>query len=458
MQDPLTPTNLNSTASPQLEPAEPVIKDDEASRQAAADLIRQKVAAAYGDEPSAKQELAEVASIDRPRSKHQAYMQQLSQSGKSLVEIQTAWHNYYAALPHEEKYQVWQEFYSGQSGSMQQPTAQPAAQPVVNPQPPAAHTSTEIYPTAQPIPQQPVIAKFAEQPAVQPPAAPAASQSYGTLVRTPEPYTPPASTPTAADIKQRILNNVSGSRRISKNNPLRSLAFGLGTGMVVIAIFLFSFFNEVFLAPFIQPSRMASETPVIVDPASAVVGQTTKVIIPKINVEIPVDYSQTSTDEKTFEKALDTGVVHYPTTVRPGQAGNAAFFGHSSNNIFNPGKYKFAFVLLHELVEGDTFYLTYEGKVYVYRMISRRVVEPTEISVLGPIPGKTATATLITCDPPGTSLKRLVVVGEQISPAPGTNVAPPAPAEGAPILSASQQTNLPGNGPTLWSRLWGSVF
>ncbi|HVI60559.1 MAG TPA: class E sortase, partial [Candidatus Saccharimonadales bacterium] len=139
---------------------------------------------------------------------------------------------------------------------------------------------------------------------------------------------------------------------------------------------------------------------------------------------------------------------HYPTTVRPGQQGNAAFFGHSSNNIFNKGKYKFAFVLLRTLQNGDTFYLTYEGKVYAYKVISKTVVEPSQVGVLGPVPGQTATATLITCDPPGTSLKRMVVVGQQISPDPAGNAAAAA-GTGEAVTGDS----LPGNGPTLWGRL-----
>jgi LPXTG-site transpeptidase (sortase) family protein len=136
----------------------------------------------------------------------------------------------------------------------------------------------------------------------------------------------------------------------------------------------------------------------------------------------------------------------------PGQLGNTAFFGHSSNNIFNQGKYKFAFVLLHTLVNGDTFYLTYNDKVYVYKVISKTVVSPNDVSVLGSIPGQTATATLITCDPPGTSINRLVVVGQQISPDPSTNtagttLAPPG----------STVTSLPGNGPTLWTQVMSTL-
>ncbi len=223
----------------------------------------------------------------------------------------------------------------------------------------------------------------------------------------------------------------------------------------MLFIFLFTFFNEVFITPFIQPNSKASATPVIVDASTIQAGSTPEVIIPKINVEIPTDYSQTTTDESQIENALEKGVVHYPTTVLPGQQGNAAYFGHSSNNIFNPGKYKFAFVLLHELVPGDTFYLTNKGTVYAYKVISRTIVDPSDVGVLGPVPGQTATATLITCDPPGTSLKRLIVVGQQVSPDPSTNT---AAATNPNITTGQTPQNLPGNGPSLASRLWHDLF
>jgi sortase A len=262
-----------------------------------------------------------------------------------------------------------------------------------------------------------------------------------------------ADTRSAAEIKEAIRNRVTAGGKLKGKHNLQSLLFGVGTGLIAVFIFLFGFFNEVLIAPFIQPSRTAAATPIIVDPNSVQVGDTPQVIIPKINVQIPTDYSQTSTSEAAIQDALENGVVHYPTTKRPGEVGNAAFFGHSSNNIFNKGKYKFAFVLLSELVEGDTFYLTYNGKAYVYRVTSKRIVQPTDVGVLDDTPGK-STATLITCDPPGTSLHRLIVVGEQISPDPSGN----ATERTTPVPTVTSSRQLPGNGPTLWTRIWRAVF
>ena len=371
------------------------------SAPSAADMIRGKVARIYGEEPDARQELAEADTVDR-RSKHQQFMYELGASGKDLATIQTAWHNYYQGLPADERHKVWQEFYASQSAITGQ--AQPAAAS-------AAQT----------------LAKHKQQ-AGKPRKLRDARNTK--------------------DVQTAIRHHVSAGGKLEAKHHIQSLLFGLGMGLVVLLVFLFGFFNEVVITPFIQPSRVSSATPLIVGTDSVAPSATPEVIIPKINVEIPVDYNQTSTNEGSIEAALESGVVHYPTTAMPGQNGNATFFGHSSNNIFNKGKYKFAFVLLRTLVEGDTFYLTYNGKVYVYKVISRDVVDPSNVGVLGPVSGQTATATLITCDPPGTSLKRLVVVGQQISPNPASNTTPEAatPTTSTPVA-------LPGNGPTLWGRL-----
>jgi sortase A len=119
--------------------------------------------------------------------------------------------------------------------------------------------------------------------------------------------------------------------------------------------------------------------------------------------------------------------------------------GHSSNNILNSGKYKFAFVLLRKLEIDDTFFLHKDGIRYTYKVYDKKVVPPTDVSVLGPA-DRANTATLITCDPPGTSVNRLIIVAEQISPDPAGNTA--ATIETEPVTE-----ELPSNAESLWSRL-----
>lgn len=364
----------------------------------AADLIRQKLIQLYSAEPSAPEEIQE-AQANPHHSKHQQFMLQLSQSGKSLAEIQTAWHNYYVGLPDNQKHLVWQEFYQEHNRRTKTTvpiaTVQvaPAAQLVKKPRHPSGHTSQSV-----------------------------------------------------SDIKKQLLTHVRTQSHHKRGGHLKSLLFGLSTGVVVVVILLFGFFNERFLAPFITPSKSVSATPIIIDPANSTVGPEPKIIIPKINVEIPVVYDEPSVQEDAVQRALEHGVLHYATTSNPGELGSGAIFGHSSNNILNKGQYKFAFVLLKRLETGDTFIVQKDGKRYVYRVFAKKIVKPQDVSVLADSGGKTATMSLITCDPPGTSLNRLVVTGEQITPDPSGNVASSAKSDQPPKI-------LPSNSPTLWSRI-----
>jgi len=102
--------------------ATPPLTDGTPQGGAAADVIRDKVARIYGDEPDAKQELNEAEHLQR-RSKHQQFMYDLSTSGRNLAQIQTEWHSYYQNLPPDEKHQVWQEFYASQAAMTGQPKA-----------------------------------------------------------------------------------------------------------------------------------------------------------------------------------------------------------------------------------------------------------------------------------------------------------------------------------------------
>lgn len=371
--------------------------NDPYSAQQAADLARAKIQNFHQPDlqSSPSPYLASPATV--PMSKHQQYMQQLSNSGKSVADIQTAWYQYYENLPDIEKNEVWQEFYVASRENK-----------ISNPQTPST-------------------------PAQQPSTSSTTSNSPG----------------------QAIQSQAEIIRKTTRKQKIQSIVFGLGMGGLVTVILLFGFFNERFIAPFITPSRAVSSTPIIADPLSTEAGPDPEIIIPKINVQIPVVYtvpfnSNAEKYEKAIQAGLEKGVVHYDTTQQPGENGNVVIVGHSSNNIFNKGKYKFAFVLLNKLENGDLFYLTKNRKRYVYRVYEKKIVKPSDVSVLGAT-SKVAAATLITCDPPGTSINRLVVNAEQISPSPELNSV-------SDEDTVNQPKVLPGNAPSLWSRITDLVL
>lgn len=380
----------------------------------AAELIRAKIDRMYLLEPPASDTVNDMALV-KPlhNSPHQQFIESLTNSGKTMPDIQTEWHEYYSALPDADKHAVWREFYQTHAQASQ-----------------SLKRASSLAPSSyQPIEYGPSL-KPSYKPA-------------GRLIRS-NPISRPVMAP--RESKHRLLGQVIG-KKLKRNHGLRSMAFGLIVGGSVAVVMLFGLFNERFIAPLITPSRTLSNTPIISDSTTAV-GSDPKVIIPKINVEIPVVYGQTAVEEAAIQSSLEQGVVHYANTATPGENGNVVIVGHSSNNILNKGKYKFAFVLLNRLEQDDLFMLHKDGKRYTYKVYEKKIVNPNQVEVILP-QTKSATATLITCDPPGTSSKRLVVLAEQISPDPTSNLA-----RRQSDVAAAQPETIPGNAPSLWSRLF----
>ncbi len=380
----------------------------ERSGNPAVELVREKLSKLYGKEPSAERE-AEEAELVVHRSKHQQFMYELTTSGKSLADIQTEWHHYYLALPDEEKHQVWREFYENQE-------------------------------------------KFSKHPAIKKSDPKAEKQTeHVTLPTLPTPHKRLVETPpdqrTIGEVKSQLFEKINAGGKLTPMHHVKSLLFGLSLAAFVGLLVSFTLFNEVFIAPFISPARTVSATPII-GSQTGEVGPESKIIIPKINLEVPVVFGMSTVAEADVQKALEDGVVHYASTPNPGEQGNVAIVGHSSNNILNSGKYKFAFVLLKRLENEDTFFVQKDGIRYTYKVYKKEIVSPDNVAVLD-TQDKPNTITLITCDPPGTSLNRLIVVAEQISPDPTGNK------QSTAIAPSSEETNkLPSNAPTLWSRLW----
>lgn len=106
---------------------------------------------------------------------------------------------------------------------------------------------------------------------------------------------------------------------------------------------------------------------------------------------------------------LANSLVHYFPQSLPGEFGNVVVFGHSTlPQLYNTKDYKTIFTYLPSLEKGDKVDITANGVDYKYQIYDMFVVDPEQVSVLEQ---KTDAAylTLITCVPPGTYWKRLVV-------------------------------------------------
>lgn len=147
-----------------------------------------------------------------------------------------------------------------------------------------------------------------------------------------------------------------------------------------------------------------------------------RIIIPKIGKSIPLVHMTTENLEgenwpeleAQIQDSLRGGVVHYPGTAKPGQYGNVFITGHSSYYPWDPGQFKDVFALLGQLEVGDRFYIYFDQIKYTYEINEKFEVQPSNVDVLQQ-PKNKKIATLMTCTPVGTTLRRLIIRAEQIT-------------------------------------------
>lgn len=160
-----------------------------------------------------------------------------------------------------------------------------------------------------------------------------------------------------------------------------------------------------------QASNGESTPVAIAQPVTPVSGEY-GLVIPKIGLNAPVLAEVSGENPKEYYQKLKSGVAHQKGTAKPDQTGNTVIFGHSSAVPgVQAGKYAEVFLLLDKLIINDEIKLYYKGKEYLYRVQSVKVVPESTTSILNK--SSESILTIYTCWPPGTDIKRLVVVAKR---------------------------------------------
>lgn len=197
---------------------------------------------------------------------------------------------------------------------------------------------------------------------------------------------------------------------LKRNELVTKVTRFLGYFLIVLAVFiLVRTFYPVFSA------EVSYQTSKIIIPKTETIPVDTdfSIIIPKINVNSKVVKNIDPNNSSEYQIALTKGVAHARGSALPGFSGNVFIFAHSANNWYQANQYNAVFYLINKLLPGDEINIYYEGSKYTYSVTDKKIVNAAEINYLT---GSTSNQnlTLMTCWPPGTTLKRLIITAKSL--------------------------------------------
>jgi len=123
--------------------------------------------------------------------------------------------------------------------------------------------------------------------------------------------------------------------------------------------------------------------------------------IPKLQIENAI--------VSTINTDLSMHLVHFPGTAIPPDKGTGAIFGHSTlPQLYDSKNYKTIFANVQKLSIGDNILVDSNNTLYTYKIFSMIITEPEDTSYLAQN-YDASYLNIITCTPPGTTWKRLVI-------------------------------------------------
>lgn len=187
--------------------------------------------------------------------------------------------------------------------------------------------------------------------------------------------------------------------------PRKYLIF-IGIVLIIVALAIpVSTFTPVFKAEINYQLNKKNNEPVELTP----VNTDFSIIIPKINANAQVIKNVDPFNSKIYQQALTKGVAHAKNTALPDQSGNIFIFAHSAGNWYQANQFNAVFYLLNKLKGGDDIIIYYQNQKYDYIVQETKLVNSNDLSYMSNKSGQNK-LTLMTCWPPGTTFKRLIVI------------------------------------------------
>jgi len=138
------------------------------------------------------------------------------------------------------------------------------------------------------------------------------------------------------------------------------------------------------------------------------VGSYFSVVVPKIDAASNIIVNVDTSDKEEYLDALKKGVAHAKGTYFPGQGENIFLFAHSTDSPINFSRYNAVFYLLRKLESGDKLVLYFADRKYVYEVEDKFTTSIDDTAWI--TEGASGERLLLmTCDPPGTTWRRLII-------------------------------------------------
>ncbi|MBQ3433112.1 class E sortase [Candidatus Saccharibacteria bacterium] len=383
------------------------------ARQAAAQLARKKVLAAYTEKA---QKSARAASAPEGKLRDEPMTSRIN--SESWKRYHSAWQNYY------QKY--YNDYYSK------------AAKDYI-----AKERLKDAREKAEEEEILNSLSKFNKK------SSDKSGMSLGTGTNTQE-----GAGESSEKISDRLRRTIRKKATESAKNTRRKRKFvPIAAGVFVVLLILFLQYNRLIFAPimaYVSPGNAPASGIDAIDPTvTQTVSAEPRLIIPKINVDVPIRFEIPLADVMS---AMNNGVAHYRiagASAYPGEVGNFVITGHSAGDVYSSNPYKFIFSGLERLEDGDLIYVNYNSVRYTYRVVRKQVIDPSNVAALV-IDTDKPMLTLVTCTPLGTSRNRLLVTAEQVSPSyDGASEANQA----TPVVDQSTEA-LPANEPSFFEGVW----
>jgi LPXTG-site transpeptidase (sortase) family protein len=130
------------------------------------------------------------------------------------------------------------------------------------------------------------------------------------------------------------------------------------------------------------------------------------ITIPSLNLyDVAINHPDDPFSHDGILAPLKSGLGHL--FAYPGNTGKAMIYGHSSSYPWDMSEYTRIFRKINQLAAGERVYVTYDGRLYIYEVSYKQVVNASDVSAFDD--DGTSQLILYTCWPPDSIKQRYLV-------------------------------------------------